>query len=276
MDQGDLLVSRYEFKLAAAVYKEALQKADSATTATIQEKLLQCENGQNMLQYGTRPQLVTKKSLAKDEFFLYYTHLGANSWKVTEGGEIVFFPSGADKLVIEKEDESGLLGLYTSDKISGNNWGPLTPLNETLAAGVDAVLPIFSADGKTIYFTAKGLFGMGGYDVYSCKWDESAKEWGAPENIGFPFSSPADDFLFSPTEDGSMALFASNRESSSPDSLIVYVVKYDSTPVKSAVSSAEEAAGIAIFNSDALSGNKAQSGKTEQNSAEKEAVQAYA
>ena len=55
------------------------------------------------------------------------------------------------------------------------------------------IFPLLSSDGKTMYFSSDGFYGVGGYDLYKSIWDESSKSWSAPQNLGFPYSSPADD-----------------------------------------------------------------------------------
>ena len=93
-----------------------------------------------------------------------------------------------------------------------------------------------SPDGKTLWFASDGLYGMGGYDIYCSQWDEDASDWSAPVNLGFPYSSPFDDFLFMNTDDGRYSIFASNRECSR-DSVCLYVLEYDSMPLRAEVSS---------------------------------------
>ena len=58
---------------------------------------------------------------------------------------------------------------------------------------------------------SKGLYGMGGYDLYVSQWNSETGDWDVPVNMGFPYSSPYDDFLFINTEDGKYSIFASNR-----------------------------------------------------------------
>ena len=53
--------------------------------------------------------------------------------------------------------------------------------------------------------------------------------------MGFPYSSPADDFMLVNTEDDMYTIFASNRECRD-DSVWVYVLEYDNMPVRKAVS----------------------------------------
>jgi hypothetical protein len=70
--------------------------------------------------------------------------------------------------------------------------------------------------------------------------------------MGFPYSSPADDFLYIDTEDGRYSVFASNRGCSA-DSVWVYVLEYDNVPVRRAVNDPQELMDIAElmpFNSD--------------------------
>ncbi len=75
---------------------------------------------------------------------------------------------------------------------------------------------------------------MGGYDIYVSSWDEESGDWGVPVNLGFPYSSPYDDFLFVNTDDGRYTVFASNRDCTA-DSVNVYVLEYDNMPISGAV-----------------------------------------
>ena len=90
---------------------------------------------------------------------------------------------------------------------------------------------------------------MGGYDLYSSKWNEDTKDWDVPVNMGFPYSSPFDDFLFINTPDGKYSIFASNRGCPS-DSVDVYVVEYDGMPVRKAVTEREDLIALAALSPD--------------------------
>ena len=68
-----------------------------------------------------------------------------------------------------------------------------------------------------------------------------------PVNMGFPYSSPYDDFLFVNTEDGKYSIFASNRECGR-DSVTIYVLEYDSMPVRKAVTDVGELRTLAALN----------------------------
>lgn len=80
-----------------------------------------------------------------------------------------------------------------------------------------------------IYFSSRELHGMGGLDLYRCK-RLSGGFVSEPENLGFPWSSPADDFLLLNTSDGKFTLFASNR-GCTPDSVCLYALVREAVPV---------------------------------------------
>ena len=93
--------------------------------------------------------------------------------------------------------------------------------------------------GDKLYFSSNTMGGYGGYDLFCCDWDEKLGEWKEPYNMGFPYSSAGDDFLFIETEDGRFDLFASNR-SCSADSVYVYVIDKSATADVTTITSAEQ------------------------------------
>ena len=62
-------------------------------------------------------------------------------------------------------------------------------------------------------------------------------------NMGFPYSSPADDFLYTSSEDGAYTVFASNR-GCSRDSVWVYILKHQDVPVRKDITNPEELSQI--------------------------------
>ena len=87
--------------------------------------------------------------------------------------------------------------------------------------------PIESDD--YIYFSSRELHGIGGLDLYRCR-RLAGGFVSEPENLGFPWSSPADDFLLVNTSDGQFTLFASNR-GCTPDSVCLYALVREAVPV---------------------------------------------
>ena len=126
-------------------------------------------------------------------------------------------------------------------------WTVPVVVSELSDSSADEIYPMLSSDGKTIFFASEGLYGVGGYDLYKSIWDESRQKWTAPQNMGFPYSSPADDFLYVESEDGNYALFASNRECGK-DSVYVYAIRYEDYPVHAPMTDPFELQELSLIN----------------------------
>ena len=256
---GDSLRMIYRFEESLASYNSALEKAmaDSLDSiGLIEEKIRYAENGRNMMAFTDTPVVEAKHKFSIEDFFLYYP-LPDKSWRQTPnqldtlGGQLakaLYFPESADKICYSVTDSSSIRSVYFTE-VMDSLWTVPILLDGVLYSSSDEIYPMFSADGKQMYFSSNGLYGVGGYDIYVSKWNETTSSWGAPMNMGFPYSSPADDFLFATSEDGAHTVFASNRGCSA-DSVWVYVLKYQDMPVRKAVEDPAEL--LALSNLDPL------------------------
>ena len=78
--------------------------------------------------------------------------------------------------------------------------------------------PFMMPDGMTLYLAAKGAESIGGYDIFMTTYDAAEGRFLKPENIGMPFNSTANDYLFAIDEYNQLGFFASDRNQ--PDSLV--------------------------------------------------------
>lgn len=247
MSSGDKALGIYNFEAAKDDYVRALERAqDSTERMVLQEKITWCENGISMLQFASRPQVISSITVPRNRFYLYYGHFPDKSWKKGPDGEAFLYNDDMDKVVIPTRGDFGTYDLCYSTRIEGNRWSPLVSMGDGINSPEDELYPVLSEDGKKLYFSSKGLYGMGGYDLFVSEWDDVRQEWGVAENLGFPYSSPYDDLLFCNTPDGNYSLFASNR-ACDVDSVVIYLLKYDPTPVKTAIESPEEARRLAAL-----------------------------
>ena len=245
ISNGDKARMSYDFESAASDYRRALDRSqDSTERMVLMEKITYCENGQSMLQYASRPEVISSVTVPRSKFFLFYGHFGDKAWRKDSGSEAFLYRDGAEKVFIPMREKYGTYDLYTSERISDTLWSPIQNMGSAINSTEDELYPVLSEDGRKLYFSSKGLFGMGGFDIFVSEWDDASHTWGEPENLGFPYSSPYDDMLFCSTPDGNFSLFASNR-SCAQDSMTIYLLKFDNTPVKSAVSNIEEARAMA-------------------------------
>lgn len=262
MKRGDLFRETYCFEESFEAYQAAMAiledslntNDDSLLKLQISDKLLMAENGRNMMDFVYKPEVITKHRFSLDDFFLYYP-LPDSCWYSVPcqldslGGEFakaVYVPAGSDTIYWSAPDQEGIRNIYKSE-YQDSVWTVPALLNEQVTSVADEVYPILSADGKKLYFSSAGLYGVGGHDIYVCEWDEALCDWSVPVNMGFPYSSPADDFLFVDSKDKRYTIFASNRDCPS-DSVWVYVLKHDNMPVRKSVTDSDELRELAALN----------------------------
>lgn len=218
IDQARQLHSQYKFTDAVALCEKLLDSAtDKEEKDRIFNQMLLSENGSSMLMMAAEPRIVAKVKVPRADFFLWYSHLQDRSW--TADGN--FYPAGKTTYYFSENGD-----IYETSKKDSVLWSaPQVPSPDMKSSGSE-IFPMLSPDGKELFFSSDGLFGMGGYDLFVSRWDEDQKKWGPVQNLGFPFSSTADDLLYTYTPDNSHIIFASNRECDK-NSVVIYVARYE-------------------------------------------------
>lgn len=246
---ADSLRAAYFFDKSIDLYNQACDiEADSLKRVLIGDRRLLSENGRNMSEYVYSPTVIAKQKFSIDDFFLYYplpdscwhpSPVYVDSLAADRLSSVVYVenPAEAEKIYWPALDSEGIRNIYVTEN-RDTVWSLPVLVNESMTSDGDEIFPMLSPDGKSLYFASSGLYGVGGYDLYVSHWNDRSGDWDIPVNMGFPYSSPADDFLLINTDDGKYTVFASNRECS-PDSVYVYVLEYDTMPVRSAVTSPE-------------------------------------
>ena len=255
MIKADSCRMAYNFAEAVQYSESAVEALDSTASARAEEQLLMARNGLNMMSFCSQPTVVAKQTFPLKDFFLFYP-LKDHSWRKTPnqldslGGDnlsrAIFIPDGSRDIYYSAMDEEGIRNIYATH-LTDSLWSVPTLINEQMTSSSDEIYPMLSPDGQSLYFASKGLYGMGGYDLYVSNWNSETNDWDMPVNMGFPYSSPYDDFLFVNTEDGKYSIFASNRECGR-DSVTIYVLEYDSMPVRKAVTDVDELRALASLN----------------------------
>ena len=93
---------------------------------------------------------------------------------------------------------------------------------ENTEDGEEMNYPFMLADGVTLYYAAKTEEGLGGYDIYMSRYDVDNHAFLAPENVGMPFNSPANDYLLCIDEYNNLGWFVTDRNQPA-DSACIYV-----------------------------------------------------
>lgn len=259
---GDSLHRIYRFDDAIDVYDEALQHLQDSTFAldsilvdSISQKLLLSENGSNMSDFVRKPKVLGRCMFSLEDFVLAYP-MENKSWRQvpnqldsdesTPFVRALYAPDWNDVHYYSAKDQNGVRNIYVTE-LQDTLWSAPAKVEEISTEVANEIYPVLSPDGKTLYFSSDGLYGLGGYDIYYSTWDEDAGCWSMPQNMGMPFSSPADDFLYVDSEDEKYGLFASNRDCPK-DSVWVYAIEYERYPVHVSVDDPSELMTISQLN----------------------------
>ena len=186
---GEELHRQYRFEEAVDIYEQAKEligenPADSALMEDILSKQILSENGLSMSAYAYVPKVISRRKFSKDDFFLYYP-LEDRSWRkvpnqldsIPDGlSHALYAPEDADTIYYSAKDDYGLRSIYITER-KDTLWTWPQMLNDYLVSSSDEVYPLLSSDGKSLYFSSRGLYGVGGFDIYVSRWDEDAKDY---------------------------------------------------------------------------------------------------
>ncbi len=113
---------------------------------------------------------------------------------ISHDGKKLYFTSN-------RKGTLGGLDIYVCTRDSTGDWGQAVNLGPTINTPYNEDTPFLSQDDKTLFFSSRGHFNMGGYDIfYSSLLDNG--EWSVPLNVGYPMNTTDDDLFFDPINKG--------------------------------------------------------------------------
>ena len=134
----------------------------------------------------------------------------ASQFKGIKADGYIYLNEMGNKAYFGKADQNGVRQIFTSDKL-GDRWGEPILMNG-LSEGIDeADYPFMMNDGITFYFAARGEESIGGYDIFFTRYDSRSGSFLKPENIGMPFNSEANDYMYAADEQSGIGYFVSDR-----------------------------------------------------------------
>lgn len=71
--------------------------------------------------------------------------------------------------------------------------------------------PFLQTDGVTLYFAATGDESLGGLDLFVTRYNEETRQYVRPQNLGFPYNSPANDYLLAIDEEVGIGALVTDR-----------------------------------------------------------------
>ena len=213
-------INQYQFDQAEELLNQdikRLKRRRQPTTAE-EEQLQKVEKMRSMMRATER--LTVIDSLVVDKkTFLDHIRLSEESGtlhtyaaffnRTDSNGCTVYRSELGNKIYFAQPDEQQILRLYTSDLVGGK-WTTPHELDE-LGGDEAQNYPFMMSDGVTLYYAAQGTESIGGYDIFVTRYDMDEKKFLYPENIGMPYNSPANDYLYAIDEFNNLGWFATDR-----------------------------------------------------------------
>ncbi|MGN0221793.1 MAG: hypothetical protein ACI4BA_06705 [Prevotella sp.] len=136
-------------------------------------------------------------------------------------------------------DDGKHAALYSSDLIDRKWTAP------QLLAGIDTTLyknanyPFMMTDGSTLYFAAQGPESIGGYDIFVTRYDAAGQRFLKPENIGMPFNSEGNDYLYAIDDIEKIGVFVTDRHQPQGKVCIYFFIPNDNHQIYDVVLTGE-------------------------------------
>lgn len=123
---------------------------------------------------------------------------------------VVYQTELGNKIYYADKDKDNTLNIYTKTKLI-EQWSEASLLPKSINTGADTNYPFILSDGITIYYASKGENSMGGYDIFVTRYNSDTDTYLTPENVGMPFNSPFNDYMYVIDEYNNLGWFASDR-----------------------------------------------------------------
>lgn len=215
------LMEEYRFEEAIAQLEHTItlktrRKEDTAAETALLEK---ARKGANMLP-ATQNVMIIDSMVVPFEQFISWIKLNKESGSISRYNDffkkknqpdaIVYVNGLGNNCVYAETGAKGRSTLFRRNK-TADGWGEPENMRR-ISAGLDAPnFPFVASDGSTIYFGAKGQESLGGYDIFRNRMGNTSDLSIKPENIGMPFNSDANDYMYVEDDTDSIGWFVSDR-----------------------------------------------------------------
>ena len=248
---GILYRKNYNFQKsieALSRYKE-LSTVNQRQKSNIDKEIATSKNGKTFVAYISDVPVISNDEIESNDFFLYYSVLSKNRKLAYAPENLLAYgdkennhkpiicmpesPAEGTKVVFSSygNKPKGDKNIYYIEYKNDGTWSKPKILSPIINSSEDEDYPFLSDDGLTLYFSSKGLFSLGGYDIFVSHFNKEYNSWSEPESLDFPINSPFDDILFICNNNNTTANFSSNRETKQ-DKLNLYTVKVIKSPIQ--------------------------------------------
>lgn len=214
-------MAAYDFSLAEEILEHQIADLTKKKQPTIQEEaMLEAARKSQIKLHATEQVTFIDSMVLPKKQVLQQIKLSEESGSILNYAD--FFRSGkndctlfrnelGNRIVYSEPNQKGHLRLKEKSLIGGE-WSmenQLKGLNEEEEDNLN--FPFVLTDGITMYYAAECEESIGGYDIFMTRYDADSQQFLAPENVGMPFNSPANDYLLVIDEYQQLGWFVTDR-----------------------------------------------------------------
>lgn len=135
-----------------------------------------------------------------------------NDYFKTEGNHpgTVYQTELGNKVYYSEAGKNERLDIFSQNKLI-DEWSKGVTLPGSINESGNTNYPFVMADGVTIYYASDGESSIGGYDIFVTRYNTNTDTYLTPENVGMPFNSPYNDYMYVLDEFNELGWFASDR-----------------------------------------------------------------
>lgn len=211
------IVQSYRFEEAKANFEAQITqfKRRHKDTSALEKQIEMCDKGIRGLDGTSKIVIIDSLVLSKDKLLDGYKNMsdlgsisisadGKKTTYTTELGNKMY--ESVNILTDDGEQSSTFKCSYLENGIK---------VSSSILDGLDIEgelnYPFLMSDGVTFYFAARTEEGYGNYDLFVTRYDSEDDKFYHAENMGFPFSSYANDYMIVIDESNGVGWFASDR-----------------------------------------------------------------
>ena len=177
-------------------------------------------------------EIIDSAVVAKKDFLKHY-RLSKETGKFTqqtklsakkEWIDLVSFITQRGDRKIFSDTLSNQIDLFKSNKLL-DGWSKPEPLSNNINTEANENYPFLMLDGLTLYFASNGENSIGGFDIFITRFTSNTNDYLNPENIGMPFNSIYNDYMFVVDEVAHKGWFVTDRYQPK-DKVIIYQFRH--------------------------------------------------
>lgn len=212
--EAEACMRDYRFDEAIGLLEEHLKsiKRKKEDTQATDELIQRARRMSAMMRGVERINVIDSVVVDKQQFLSAYhasKQIGTISQSASGTGT-TFTNELQDKRIMALPTDTSTVGLFSSIKLI-DKWSTPELMKIPGFTTSNVNYPFVHSDGITMWFASDSPEGMGGYDIYVTRQDATDGSFLKPDNLGFPFNSPYNDYLYVIDDFNNLGWFASDR-----------------------------------------------------------------